>query len=60
MPGLLANIWNAFGTRRSTAVRSHRIAMLMRRGPVLSLILCGGLLVTAIVVVATATVAAAL
>ncbi len=50
MPGLLANIWNEFGTRRSAAVRSHGSATLMRRGPVLSLILCGGLLVTAIIV----------
>ena len=50
MPGLLANIWNEFWTRRSAAVRSHGSATLMRRGPVLSLILCGGLLVTAIIV----------
>jgi PAS domain S-box-containing protein len=50
MRRLLANIWGAFGSPGKATVWSHRIAASMRCGPVLSLILCGGLLVTAIIV----------
>src|SRR5712671_3159082 len=50
MRRLFANIWGALGSPRIATVWPHRIAALLRRGPVLSLILCGGLLVTAIIV----------
>jgi diguanylate cyclase (GGDEF)-like protein/PAS domain S-box-containing protein len=49
MRRLLSSLWGGFGTRRTTAVGPHPIATSIRPDPVLWLILCGGLLVTAII-----------
>ena len=51
MRRLLSSLWGGFGTRRTTAVGPHPIATSIRPDPVLWLILCGGLLVTAIIVI---------
>ena len=45
-----ASLWRAHGSPRGAAIESDRVASLIRRGPILSLILCGGLLVAAIIV----------
>ena len=44
------NIWRALGSLRRATSGSEPIATPIRRGPILSLILCGGLLVAAIIV----------
>jgi len=49
MRRLLSSLWGGFGTRRTTAVGPHPIATSIRPDPVLWLIFCGGLLVTAII-----------
>ncbi len=49
MRRLLSSLWGGFGTPRTTAVGSHPLATPIRPDPVLWLILCGGLLVTAII-----------
>src|SRR5712691_3448436 len=49
MRRLLSSLWGGFGTPRTTAVWSHPLATPIRPDPVLWLILCGGLLVTAII-----------
>src|ERR1700704_4860647 len=49
MRSLLSSLWGGFGTPRTTAVGSHPFATSVRPDPVLWLILCGGLLVTAII-----------
>jgi len=49
MRRLLSSLWGGFGTPRTTAVGSHPFATSIRPDPVLWLILCGGLLVTAII-----------
>src|SRR5216683_6217767 len=49
MRSLLSSLWGGFGTPRTTAVGSHPFATSIRPDPVLWLILCGGLLVTAII-----------
>src|SRR5467141_4562934 len=49
MRRLLSSLWGGFGTPRTTAVGPHPIATSIRPDPVLWLILCGGLLVTAII-----------
>src|SRR5882757_4447111 len=49
MRSLLSSLWGGFGTPRTTAVGSHPFATPTRPDPVLWLILCGGLLVTAII-----------
>ena len=46
MRQLASSAWNGL----TAAIGSHRTAASMRRGPILSLILCGGLLVAAIIV----------
>jgi diguanylate cyclase (GGDEF)-like protein/PAS domain S-box-containing protein len=50
MPKPVSGIWSGFRLRRSTAVGSRRIATSIRRDPILWLILCGCLLVVAIIV----------
>ncbi len=50
MRELLVNFRGALGLLRSAATGSEPIAAPIRRGPILSLILCGGLLVAAIIV----------
>src|SRR5260370_2317113 len=49
MRSLLSSLWGGFGTPRTTAVGSHPFATSIRPDPVLWLILCGGLLGTAII-----------
>src|SRR6266852_1463784 len=49
MRRLLSSLWGGFGTRRTTAVGPHPFATSIRPDPVLWLILCGGLLVTAMI-----------
>ena len=44
------SIWRALGSLRKATTGSEHIATPIRRGPILSLILCGGLLVAAIIV----------
>jgi diguanylate cyclase (GGDEF)-like protein/PAS domain S-box-containing protein len=46
----LLNAWGAPGSFRKATTGSQHIATPVRRGPILSLILCGGLLVAAIIV----------
>ena len=50
MRRLLVNFRGALGLLRKAATGSPHIATPIRRGPILSLILCGGLLVAAIIV----------
>ena len=50
MRRLVSSLWGGFGMPRTTAVGSHHIATSIRPDPVLWLILCGGLLVAAIIV----------
>ena len=50
MRRLLVNFRGALGSFRKATTGSQRIATPIRRGPILSLILCGGLLVAAIMV----------
>jgi diguanylate cyclase (GGDEF)-like protein/PAS domain S-box-containing protein len=50
MRRLFSSIWEALGSLRKTTTGSEHIAKPIRRGPILSLILCGGLLVAAIIV----------
>ena len=50
MRRLLVNFRGALGSLRKAATGSQHIAMPIRRGPILSLILCGGLMVAAIIV----------
>ena len=50
MRRLLVNFRGALGSLRKAATGSQHIATPIRRGPILSLILCGGLLVAAIIV----------
>jgi diguanylate cyclase (GGDEF)-like protein/PAS domain S-box-containing protein len=50
MRKLVSNMWGNFGWPGTAAIGSRRRANSIRRGPVLSLILCGALLVVAITV----------
>src|SRR6478735_9929878 len=49
MPRSISSIWNGFRRSRATALGSHRIATSIRRDPILWLIVCGCLLVAAII-----------
>src|SRR6476646_10387253 len=49
MPRPISSIWSGFRLRRTTALGSHRIASSIRRDPILWLIVCGCLLVAAII-----------
>ena len=46
---LISGFWSKFGKPLAAAIGSHHIATSFRRGPVLWLILCGALLVAAII-----------
>src|ERR1700712_5130444 len=50
MPKPTSRIWSGFMLRRTTAIGSRRIAASVRRDPVLWLILCGCMLVAAIII----------
>lgn len=50
MRRLLVKAWSALGSVRKATTGSPYIATPILRGPILSLILCGGLLVAAIIV----------
>ena len=50
MQKFVSRIWSAFGSPRNAATASHPIALPIRRGPVLWLILSGVLLVAAITI----------
>jgi hypothetical protein len=50
MRKLIFSMWGGLAKPEATAIRSQHIATSMRRGPVLWLILCGILLVAAIII----------
>ncbi len=50
MRKFISRMWKAFGSPRTAAIGSHRVAMPIRRNPVLWLFLCGVLIVTAIAI----------
>src|SRR5450756_1359280 len=50
MRRLISSMWNGLGMPRVTAIGPHYIGTSIRRGPILSLVLCGGLLVATIIV----------
>ena len=50
MHRMLAGLWRARGSTRNAAIESDAVAPSIRRGPILSLVLCGGLLVAAVIV----------